>query len=465
MRKRLAAVLALVVATAAALAATAVAGTESASSTQAVSCKSTFTLPLLTPLTGGGGFIGTEQVTWGKYAVKTLASQYGLKVKFVAGDTPVEKGPGEVLAILAEVHLGSECGRHDRPVHVGRRRIREQGTGCGRYRAHLTVRDPHVTDQGRQSGGDEVVLPRHPRGLHPGSDGRELHGRQARREEGRDHRLPGAVLGRPGRCSGEGAQGEGRQHDAALDLGDHDRLLVARDEGAERCGHRVLPATAGCGRADVRSAAARAGQEGEDVRRRRQQQSERVQDRRCVCLQLRAGHQRRRGQQGDRSTVGRRTIRRPRWAPSDRRPISPYRSRLNAITRACKAGKGRSRSAATSSSRSRRSTSRQTILGTPFRFSTKSNDPLNGNFYVFQIQSNGDVQARRLTAKLIDGTRAARRCRAARRFRPPGAVTAATRGAGRSRVGTLTARQTRALTWTRSSSSRSTGSRSAASTH
>ena len=29
------------------------------------------------------------------------------------------------------------------------------------------------------------------------------------------------------------------------------------------------------------------------------------------------------------------------------------------------------------------------ILGGPFRFSTKSNDPLNAKFYVFQIQSNG----------------------------------------------------------------------------
>ena len=29
------------------------------------------------------------------------------------------------------------------------------------------------------------------------------------------------------------------------------------------------------------------------------------------------------------------------------------------------------------------------ILGGNFRFSTKSNDPLNAKFYIFQIQSNG----------------------------------------------------------------------------
>jgi hypothetical protein len=31
----------------------------------------------------------------------------------------------------------------------------------------------------------------------------------------------------------------------------------------------------------------------------------------------------------------------------------------------------------------------QSILGGSFRFSTKTNDPLNAKFYVFQIQSNG----------------------------------------------------------------------------
>ena len=38
----------------------------------AVSCKSTFTLPFVTPLTGGAAFLGQEQMSWAKYAVKTL---------------------------------------------------------------------------------------------------------------------------------------------------------------------------------------------------------------------------------------------------------------------------------------------------------------------------------------------------------------------------------------------------------
>ena len=42
------------------------------------------------------------------------------------------------------------------------------------------------------------------------------------------------------------------------------------------------------------------------------------------------------------------------------------------------------------------------ILGGTFRFSTKSNDPLNAKFYIFQIQSERHVQARRLVG--ADGT-------------------------------------------------------------
>jgi hypothetical protein len=32
------------------------------------------------------------------------------------------------------------------------------------------------------------------------------------------------------------------------------------------------------------------------------------------------------------------------------------------------------------------------ILGGTFRFSTKSNDPLNAKFYIFQIQANGSYK-------------------------------------------------------------------------
>ena len=70
-----------------------------AASAASVNCKSTITLPLVTPVTGGAGFLGAEQGAWAKYAVKTLAKPLGLKVKFVLGDTPVEQGPAPAQAL------------------------------------------------------------------------------------------------------------------------------------------------------------------------------------------------------------------------------------------------------------------------------------------------------------------------------------------------------------------------------
>src|SRR3954471_14969633 len=62
-------------------------------------CSKTITLPLVTPVTGGAGFLGAEQGSWAKYAVKRLARPLGLRVKFVLGDTPVEQGPAPAQAL------------------------------------------------------------------------------------------------------------------------------------------------------------------------------------------------------------------------------------------------------------------------------------------------------------------------------------------------------------------------------
>ncbi len=99
MKGRALPVLALVALGAAALAATAGAGSSSVARSQAVSCNGTLKLALVTPLTGGGGFIGQEQLTWTKYGVKNLSKKYGLKVQLLQVDTPVEKGPGEALVV------------------------------------------------------------------------------------------------------------------------------------------------------------------------------------------------------------------------------------------------------------------------------------------------------------------------------------------------------------------------------
>ena len=85
---------AAVLVTAAAVAATAQAGSRAAAASSAVSCKSTLKIGFPTPLTGGAGFLGQEQATWAKYAVATVAPKLGLKVQLLLGDTPVEQGGG-----------------------------------------------------------------------------------------------------------------------------------------------------------------------------------------------------------------------------------------------------------------------------------------------------------------------------------------------------------------------------------
>src|SRR5579885_2933927 len=69
------------------------------------SCSKTITIPFITPLTGGAGFLGAEQTSWAKYAVKTIAPTLHLKVKLSPGDTPVEQGPTPATA-LAQKYVG-----------------------------------------------------------------------------------------------------------------------------------------------------------------------------------------------------------------------------------------------------------------------------------------------------------------------------------------------------------------------
>jgi branched-chain amino acid transport system substrate-binding protein len=90
------------VAVATALAATVTAAPAGAKSTKAaagISCSKTLDIGMLAPLTGVAGFLGQEQLSWAKYAVKTLPSTMGLKVKLVPGDLPVEKGQADAQAV------------------------------------------------------------------------------------------------------------------------------------------------------------------------------------------------------------------------------------------------------------------------------------------------------------------------------------------------------------------------------
>jgi len=65
---------------------------------------------------------------------------------------------------------------------------------------------------------------------------------------------------------------------------------------------------------------------------------------------------------------------------------------LNAIKLACAGGKGTVTRAAVFHNVKKGAHIKNWILGGNFQFSTKTNDPLNGKFYIFQIQSNGDYK-------------------------------------------------------------------------
>ena len=105
MKRRGGIAIALVAMMAAALASTAGAGSSATAKTQAVSCKSTLKLAFMGPLTGDAGFIGTEQLQWFKYAVKTLPASYGLKVTGVFGDTQLD---AQIASSLAQKYVADK---------------------------------------------------------------------------------------------------------------------------------------------------------------------------------------------------------------------------------------------------------------------------------------------------------------------------------------------------------------------
>jgi branched-chain amino acid transport system substrate-binding protein len=81
--------------------------TTSATKSEAINCKSTLKIAMVTPLTGGAAFLGNEQLSWARYAVKTLAGPLGLKIRLVTGDTPVEQGPAPAQA-LAQKYVADQ---------------------------------------------------------------------------------------------------------------------------------------------------------------------------------------------------------------------------------------------------------------------------------------------------------------------------------------------------------------------
>jgi branched-chain amino acid transport system substrate-binding protein len=108
MKGRAGLALSLAVLVAAALASTAGAGSSSTAASnaaQATSCTGTIKIGIITPLTGDAGFLGQEQLSWAKLAVKRLAPQMKLKVQLLAGDMQLDNG---LAASLAQKYLADQ---------------------------------------------------------------------------------------------------------------------------------------------------------------------------------------------------------------------------------------------------------------------------------------------------------------------------------------------------------------------
>ena len=119
----------------------------SASSGQALSCKGTLKIALVTPLTGSAAFLGVEQASWAKYAVKTLARQLGLKITLLLGDTPVDRGQAAAQALARKYAADSRVVGIIGPATFGTVVYRlYQELLPRRSRSYLAVRDAHGPD-------------------------------------------------------------------------------------------------------------------------------------------------------------------------------------------------------------------------------------------------------------------------------------------------------------------------------
>ena len=165
--------LAVIAALAAAIAAsTAHGGPKSAAKSQSVSCKSTLKIAFVTPLTGGAAFLGLEQLTWAKYAVKTLAPAMGLKIQLLQGDTPVEQGaaPAQTLAqkYVADKSVVAIIGPSTSGAAAASTQTYFQA-GMAQISPSATRRRPDLHGR-RQEGRHPGVLPGRSCGQHPGPD-------------------------------------------------------------------------------------------------------------------------------------------------------------------------------------------------------------------------------------------------------------------------------------------------------
>ena len=389
MKGRAGVMLALVAMVAAAVASTAGAGSSAVAASQAVNCKGTLKLALITPLTGGAGFLGKEQS---------------------AGPSTRSRPWPEVRPQGAARH-GRHAGREGQRRGARRRaEVHRRPEGSSRF-SDRRRRAPSRRRAERSSGRGSPTSRRRQRG------------RRSRRAPTRRRRtaffrvVPGDYIQGPTDASYMVDKLKAKkvvivdfQEPYSVGLADAaEAVLKAKGVSVSRQSASVnttdfsslvtkVPSDADVvffptqQPADAQTFAQQLLEQGKKAKvfgGDGTNEPDRVQGRRLVRLELRARHQRHRGEQG-----------------ADRRVEEGQPECDARLVRAARLPRGRGRAErdqegvrrgqrpdhepeATSSATSRRSTSRTGSSAATFRFSTKSNDPLNAKFYIFQIQSNG----------------------------------------------------------------------------
>ena len=241
MKRRGGILLASAVTLAAALASTAGAGSTTAGAqSQAISCKSTMKIALLAPFTGGAAFLGTEQLSWAKYAVKTLPEarpQGQARHRRHAGRAGLRRGGRRWRRSSWRTEgASSPCSGRRRRAPSPRRARRFQAAGI----AHIS---PSATRTTLTKGGKEAdAFFRDIPGDYiqgPSDANFMINNLHVKKVVIIDFQEPYS-LGLADAVETV-LKAKGVDDDPALGSEHDDRLLVLRDEGAERRGHRLLP--------------------------------------------------------------------------------------------------------------------------------------------------------------------------------------------------------------------------------
>ena len=120
-------------------------------------CTKTITLPFVTPLTGGAGFLGAEQIELGEVRGEDARTELGLKVKLLGRRHAGRAGPGARAQTLAQKYIA----RHRASLACSGRRRRAR---CSVDEAVLRRRaSPHIspsatrTDLTNTAAGDPLI--------------------------------------------------------------------------------------------------------------------------------------------------------------------------------------------------------------------------------------------------------------------------------------------------------------------